>query len=79
METRAQIAKKVAQKEKEQKEHGLRQMAQKARDERQGIKTSSTGGGEARFVFLYQQIHCLVLTRIVFVQDLMMKHGKEKN
>ncbi|XP_062502914.1 SNW domain-containing protein 1-like isoform X2 [Corticium candelabrum] len=44
VETRAQIAKKVAQKEKEQKEHGLRQMAQKARDERQGIKTSSTGG-----------------------------------
>jgi SNW domain-containing protein 1 len=44
VETRAQIARKVAQKEKEQKEQGLRELAQKARDERQGIKSSIVGG-----------------------------------
>ena len=41
---RAQISKKVAQKEKEQKEKGLRDLAQKAREERQGIRTSVSGG-----------------------------------
>lgn len=40
VETRAQLERKLAQKEKEQKEEHLRQLAQKARDERAGIKTS---------------------------------------
>ncbi|XP_044761881.1 puff-specific protein Bx42 [Coccinella septempunctata] len=39
VETRAQLEKKLAQKEKEQKEEHLRQLAQKARDERAGIRT----------------------------------------
>lgn len=39
VETRAQLEKKLAQKEKEQKEEHLRLLAQKARDERAGIKT----------------------------------------
>ena len=41
---RAQISRKVAQKEKEQKEKSLRELAQKAREERQGIQTSSVSG-----------------------------------
>ena len=41
VETRAQLEKKLAQKEKEQKEEHLRLLAQKARDERAGIKTVS--------------------------------------
>lgn len=35
---RAQIDKKIAQKEKEKREENLRQLAQKARDERAGIR-----------------------------------------
>jgi len=35
---RAQIEKKLAQKEKEKREENLRQLAQKARDERAGIR-----------------------------------------
>lgn len=41
VETRAQLEKKLAQKEKEQKEEHLRQLAQKARDERAGIKVGN--------------------------------------
>ncbi|CAG9838677.1 unnamed protein product [Diabrotica balteata] len=47
VETRAQLEKKLAQKEKEAKEEHLRQLAQRARDERAGIKTApghSKGG-----------------------------------
>lgn len=47
VETRAQLERKLAQKEKEQKEEHLRALAQKARDERAGIKT----GG--KFLNLY--------------------------
>ena len=36
---RAQLEKKMAQKEKEKKEEHLRKLAQKAREERAGIKT----------------------------------------
>uniref|UniRef100_A0A0A9WFY9 SNW domain-containing protein 1 n=1 Tax=Lygus hesperus TaxID=30085 RepID=A0A0A9WFY9_LYGHE len=38
VETRAQLEKKLAQKEKEKKEEHLRQLAQKAREERAGIR-----------------------------------------
>ena len=38
MEARAQIEKKLAQKQKEMREENLRQLAQKARDERAGIR-----------------------------------------
>nr|NVI70207.1 Bx42 [Cucujiformia] len=40
VETRAQLEKKLAQKEKEQKEEHLRQLAQRARDERAGIRVA---------------------------------------
>lgn len=43
VETRAQLERKLAQKEKEAKEEHLRALAQKARDERAGIKTSHSG------------------------------------
>ena len=39
VETRAQMERKIAQKEKEKKEDHLRQLAQKAREERAGIKS----------------------------------------
>lgn len=42
VETRAQLEKKLAQKEKEAKEEHLRQLAQRARDERAGIKISGS-------------------------------------
>lgn len=48
VETRAQLEKKLAQKEKEQKEEHLRQLAQKARDERAGIRTVPA---ESKFPF----------------------------
>ncbi len=38
VEMRAQVEKKLAQKEKEKREDNLRQLAQKARDERAGIR-----------------------------------------
>lgn len=44
VEMRAQLEKKLAQKEKEKKEDHLRQLAQKARDERAGIKTAAVLG-----------------------------------
>uniref|UniRef100_A0A224XLN2 Putative mrna splicing factor/ chromatin binding snw family nuclear protein n=1 Tax=Panstrongylus lignarius TaxID=156445 RepID=A0A224XLN2_9HEMI len=40
VEMRAQLEKKLAQKEKEKKEEHLRQLAQKAREERAGIRTA---------------------------------------
>ena len=43
MEMRAQIEKKLAQREKDKQEEKLRQLAQKARDERAGIRR---GDGE---------------------------------
>lgn len=39
MEMRAQVERKMAQKEKEKHEEKLREMAQKARERRAGIKT----------------------------------------
>lgn len=41
MEMRAQLEKKLAQKEKEKKEQKLVQLAQKAREERAGIRTAA--------------------------------------
>ncbi|XP_033215007.1 puff-specific protein Bx42 [Belonocnema kinseyi] len=41
VEARAQLEKKLAQKEKEKKEDHLRQLAQKAREERAGIKSAT--------------------------------------
>lgn len=41
---RAQLEKKLAQKEKEKKEEHLRQLAQKAREERAGIRTIANHG-----------------------------------
>nr|CAH7712916.1 unnamed protein product [Callosobruchus chinensis] len=44
VETRAQLEKKLAQKEKEAKEEHLRQLAQRAREERAGIRVSAPSG-----------------------------------
>lgn len=44
VEMRAQLEKKLAQKEKEKKEENLRQLAQKAREERAGIRTQAALG-----------------------------------
>lgn len=44
VEMRAQLEKKLAQKEKEKKEDHLRQLAQKAREERAGIKSAAALG-----------------------------------
>lgn len=41
---RAQLERKLAQKEKEKKEEGLRALAQKAREERAGIRHEKKGG-----------------------------------
>lgn len=49
VEMRAQLEKKLAQKEKEKKEDNLRQLAEKARNERAGLKTAALLG----------TIHCL--------------------
>ncbi|XP_034044727.1 SNW domain-containing protein 1-like isoform X2 [Thalassophryne amazonica] len=46
VEMRAQVEKKMAQKEKEKKEEKLRELAQMARDRRAGIKCHSDKGGE---------------------------------
>lgn len=45
MEMRAQVEKKMAQKEKEKKEEKLRELAQIARDRRAGIKSHGDKGG----------------------------------
>lgn len=45
VEARAQLEKKLAQKEKEKKEDMLRQMAQRAREERAGIRHPGEAGG----------------------------------
>lgn len=44
VEMRAQLEKKLAQKEKEKKEDHLRQLAQKAREERAGLKSATALG-----------------------------------
>lgn len=44
MELRAQMEKKVAQKQKEEKEEKMREMARKAREERAGMKSSVKQG-----------------------------------
>jgi len=46
VEMRASLEKKLAQKEKEGKEAKLRELAQKARDERAGFRPSGGGGGQ---------------------------------
>jgi SNW domain-containing protein 1 len=45
VEMRAQIEKKMAQKEKEKREESLRALAQKAREERAGIRRAPDGKG----------------------------------
>lgn len=47
VEMRAQLEKKLAQKEKEKKEDHLRQLAQKAREERAGLKSAATLGSSS--------------------------------
>lgn len=52
VEMRAQVEKKMAQKEKEKKEEKLRELAQMARDRRAGIKGHGGDKGQFTTVFL---------------------------
>lgn len=61
---RAQLEKKLAQKEKEKKEEHLRALAQKAREERAGIRTSNAVG-------MYQIIY-LTFTYLIDLNCLTM-------
>lgn len=54
VEMRAQLEKKLAQKEKEKKEDHLRQLAQKAREERAGLKSAATLGLYNCYLFTYK-------------------------
>ncbi|KAG8237411.1 hypothetical protein J437_LFUL016227 [Ladona fulva] len=58
VEMRAQLEKKLAQKEKEKKEENLRALAQKAREERAGIRTLAAVG---------QYLPCHVLTLVIML------------
>lgn len=49
---RAQLEKKVAQRDKEKKELKLVELAQKAREERAGIRTTATGRLQGRLLHL---------------------------
>jgi len=49
VEMRAQVERKMAQKEKEKHEEKLREMAQKARERRAGIKTHVEKGTFLRY------------------------------
>lgn len=57
VEMRAQLEKKLAQKEKEKKEDHLRQLAQKAREERAGIR-SAAAVGKYRKIVLFGTRRC---------------------
>lgn len=48
VEMRAQVEKKMAQKEKEKKEEKLRELAKMARDRRAGIKAHGEKGTQAK-------------------------------
>lgn len=50
---RAQVEKKIAQKEKEKKEEKLRDLAQKAREQRAGIKNQHDKGDLWNFCYLF--------------------------
>ena len=67
VEMRAQIEKKLAQKEKEKREENLRQLAQKAREERAGIRR--TEGGTLTYLLSQQQLKFFGpdSTRIVYI------------
>ena len=57
VEMRAQLEKKMAQKDKERKEENLRKMAQQAREERAGIKT-----GVIRYLCNIYCLPCIEIT-----------------
>lgn len=54
---RAQVEKKMAQKEKEKKEEKLRELAQMARDRRAGIKSHGDKGGKGFHYSLMKYIY----------------------
>lgn len=78
VETRAQLERKLAQKEKEQKEEHLRLLAQKARDERAGIKSSNITGDsgitdqEEKERELLRQVTLQILTNLWFFGNCIM-------
>lgn len=68
VEMRAQLEKKLAQKEKEKKEDHLRQLAEKARNERAGLKTAALLG-KVTIIFLCLNI-CVskIIHKSIFFQ-----------
>lgn len=63
VEMRAQLEKKLAQKEKEKKEDHLRQLAQKAREERAGLKSAAMG----LYIYIYIYVLSLYILYIAFI------------
>lgn len=70
MEMRAQLEKKLAQKEKEKKEEHLRQLAQKAREERAGIRTTATTGKQ----WLFEKLYPLILNWFIRMSKITQTH-----
>lgn len=62
VEMRAQLEKKLAQKEKEKKEDHLRQLAQKAREERAGLKSAAMG---LYILYILYNIHLYICVFII--------------
>lgn len=59
VEMRAQVERKMAQKEKEKHEEKLREMAQKARERRAGIKTHVEKGAFLCYLDVMALFHAL--------------------
>ena len=80
MEMRAQLEKKLAQKEKEKKEDHLRQLAQKAREERAGIHAAPTAKGSyisvTYFIILVIK-HCS-FHPMLYADECLNKHSLNK-
>lgn len=58
VEMRAQVEKKMAQKEKEKKEEKLRELAQMARDRRAGIKSHGDKGESQQTLRVWSSLCC---------------------
>lgn len=64
---RAQVEKKMAQKEKEKKEEKLRELAKMARDRRAGIKAHGDKGRKKKQRNAHTITECLVRSSLVAV------------
>ena len=64
VEMRAQLEKKLAQKEKEKKEQKLVELAQKAREERAGIRTAA---GTCSYRVLQEVFDCVIVPQYMYI------------